>query len=315
MKRDAEALGADPPTGRMSIAVIVATTGRPRTSRQTIERLARQTRPVDRIVVVAVTPADIAELDQVGIAVESYFAPRGLPHQRNRGLDIVRETSDLVIFLDDDFLLSDDYVEIAEVLFTKEADIVGATGRVVADGIHGPGITFEEAEAILEADARVPAGSPETRPLRALYGCNMVFRGSAIGDLRFDENLPLYAWQEDIDFSYQVGAGGRNVRYTGMSGVHMGEKAGRTSGLRLGYSQIANPIYLLGKKTIPPDLAWRNMRRNLASNIWRSLRPEPYIDRRGRLLGNLIAMRDLVVGRMDPRRILDMGQSSKGSAR
>jgi hypothetical protein len=99
---------------------------------------------------------------------------------------------------------------------------------------------------------------------------------------------------------------GRLLKCDALAGVHLGEKAGRTSGKRLGYSQIANPIYLLKKGTIPPDLARRLMRGNLASNLLRSFRPEPYIDRRGRLAGNLLALIDLPRGRLDPRRVLEL---------
>jgi hypothetical protein len=38
----------------------------------------------------------------------------------------------------------------------------------------------------------------------------------------------------------------------------------------------------------------------------KSLRSEPWIDRRGRLKGNLLAMFDVLRGRSDPRRILDL---------
>ncbi len=41
-------------------------------------------------------------------------------------------------------------------------------------------------------------------------------------------------------------------------------------------------------------------------NMVRALWPEPYVDRRGRLLGNVVALRDLVTGRMDPTRILEL---------
>jgi hypothetical protein len=37
----------------------------------------------------------------------------------------------------------------------------------------------------------------------------------------------------------------------------------------------------------------------------RSLFPEPWIDRKGRLKGNLIALADIVLGRISPRRIID----------
>src|SRR5690606_17061373 len=138
------------------------------------------------------------------------------------------------------------------------------------------------------------------------YGCNMLLRASAIGDLRFDENLPLYGWQEDIDFTVRLGTRGRLEKSPALRGVHMGIKTGRTPGKKLGYSQIANPIYLLNKRTIPPRLAWKLLLQNPAANLAKAWRPEPYIDRKGRLAGNLLALRDLAVGRMHPSRILDL---------
>jgi hypothetical protein len=291
---------------RLTMAVVVATTGRPRTSRLAVSRLTRQTRPPDRILVVAVTAADIAEMPQATIPVETYLASRGLCCQRNHALEILAGEIDLVLFFDDDFLAADDYLENAERLFLEYPEIVGATGRMIADHVNGPGITFEEAEAILAADDYKPDRNKAIRPKRGLYGCNMVYRSSAIRELRFDENLPLYGWQEDVDFSYRLRNRGRRVSCAAMSGVHMGKKVGRNSGRRLGYSQIANPIYLLRKGSIPRDLARWLIRNNLVSNVSRSIRPEPYIDRRGRLFGNLLAIRDYLTGRLDPRRILDM---------
>jgi hypothetical protein len=91
-----------------------------------------------------------------------------------------------------------------------------------------------------------------------------------------------------------------------LTGVHLGAKGGRTSGKRLGYSQIANPVYLLRKRTMPRQLAWRLMARNLAANMLLSVWPEPYIDRRGRLLGNAAALYDLLRGRIHPERILSL---------
>jgi len=296
---------ADRPA-HLTIAVVVATVGRARTVRMAMDRLARQSRAPDRVLAVAVTPADIEDLDQAAIGVETHLSTRGLCCQRNHGLAVLGGGNDLVVFFDDDFVPADDYLEKAERLFAEHADIVGATGRVIADGVNGPGVSFAAAEAILEADTFAAEETAAVRPKRALYGCNMVYRAAVIGDLRFDEALPLYGWQEDIDFSYRLGARGRLVQCDAMSGVHMGEKVGRTSGRRLGYSQIANPLYLLGKASIPRDLALRIMRNNVASNLLGSIRPEPYIDRRGRLMGNLVALRDLVTGQIHPRRIFEM---------
>jgi len=99
---------------------------------------------------------------------------------------------------------------------------------------------------------------------------------------------------------------GRIVRSTRLLGVHLGTKRGRTSGVKFGYSQIANPIYMTRKGTLSPPRALCQMGRNLARNIARCLAPEPWIDRRGRLKGNMLALGDLALGCIDPRKILQL---------
>ncbi len=124
--------------------------------------------------------------------------------------------------------------------------------------------------------------------------------------LLFDENLPLYGWQEDVDFSRQLAPYGKIIKTSLLQGVHLGTKRGRTSGVRLGYSQVANPIYLARKGTLARTQAVNRVFRNLIANCFRSLIPEPWVDRRGRLKGNLIAVGDFINGRLAPKRILEL---------
>lgn len=278
------------------LAVIIATTGRGDLVHRTVGHLSLQTRKADRILVVAVSPADVAGVDPEVVA----FAEKGLCRQRNRGLDLIAGGYDIVVYFDDDFVPREDYLEQLVALFDSDPSIAGATGTVLADGVTGAGISFDEALQIVSAPR---TASADQTKVSALYGCNMALRMSALGDLRFDERLPFYGWLEDIDLSYQVGQRGRLVRSNAMAGVHMGAKSGRSPGKRLGYSQIANPIYLLRKKTIPPRLAFRLMAKQSLKNAARAFFPEPHVDRRGRLWGNLIALKDFVTGRIDPSRI------------
>jgi GT2 family glycosyltransferase len=67
-------------------------------------------------------------------------------------------------------------------------------------------------------------------------------------DVMFDERLPLYGWQEDVDLSRRLAAFGTVVKVPAARGVHLSVKLGRNSGVRLGYSQIANPLYLSFKR-------------------------------------------------------------------
>jgi hypothetical protein len=74
----------------------------------------------------------------------------------------------------------------------------------------------------------------------------------------------------------------------------------------LGYSQIANPVHFLRKGTVDVLPLAKLMTRNILANIIKSVRPEPWIDRRGRLRGNLVAIGDLLRGRCRPGRILEL---------
>ena len=285
------------------IFVMVATVGRAEVTLRTVDRLALQTRKPDGIVVVGAQASDIAGVEQARGNPEIHLGERGLCNQRNRGLDIIGDRADVVIFFDDDFVPAEDFIEQTAKLFAERPNLVGATGRLIADGVHGVGLTVDEGVALIEADTHPPSFETVSQ---ALYGCNMIIRLAAAQGLRFDPALPLYGWQEDIDFTFQLGRRGDMVKSSLLRGVHLGAKGGRSPGARLGYSQIANPIYLLRKRTIPPALARRIIWRNLAANLVRSLKPESHIDRRGRAKGNLLAIKDLALGRLDPRRILEM---------
>jgi hypothetical protein len=129
----------------------------------------------------------------------------------------------------------------------------------------------------------------------------MLVRATQIGDLRCDERLVLYGWQEDIDFTSQLKRFGRVVGLTTLIGVHLGAKSGRESGVKLGYSQVVNPV-LMRKGTVPAKFALEMIGRNTIKSIW----PEPYADRRGRLKGNLLAASHLIRGRIEPEHILNL---------
>ena len=83
-------------------------------------------------------------------------------------------------------------------------------------------------------------------------GCNMAFRlpTARAAGVEFDEALPLYGWLEDVDFSRRMAPYGKIISWPNCRGVHMAVKRGRTSGVKLGYSQVMNPFYLWRKRTM-----------------------------------------------------------------
>jgi GT2 family glycosyltransferase len=288
----------------LRLAVGIATVGRPQLLRAVVDELARQTRPADRIVISAPTADDVAGII-AGPSVEVVLGSRGLTSQRNAIIERVGDY-DVLQFFDDDFIPAPTYLAAIERGFATWPDIVMATGSVIADGILGPGFEIDEARGRLAAAAVESADTAET--VTNGYGCNMAVRLSAVRAMkyRFDERLPLYGWLEDVDFSLQLARHGRIVKLSAARGVHLGVKQGRQSGVRLGYSQVANPIYLSRKGTCPWPRAVQQIGRNMAMNLARALHPEPFVDRAGRVVGNLKAVRDLITGRLDPQRILEL---------
>lgn len=286
----------------LRITLAIATLGRPDDLTEGLRDLARQTRLPDRLIVSATGPDDLGRAAEVApVPVEAIYGAKGLTKQRNRVLDRL-EHEDILLFLDDDFVMAEDYIARLADLFTARPDVVIATGDVLADGIGGAGLTMEDAQAILRAAPVVR--DPDPVQVNNGYGCNMAFRTGPIKAhrIRFDEALPLYGWLEDVDFSAKLASYGNCIRSRELRGVHLGTKSGRTSGVKLGYSQVANPVYLARRATMRPTHALRMISRNLAANTAKALWPEPWVDRRGRLRGNLLALADLLRGRVDPMR-------------
>jgi GT2 family glycosyltransferase len=287
----------------LKVGVGIATKGRPDELADIVAALARQTMPPDMIVVSAVSPSDVGALVP-SERLKIVFGSAGLCHQRNRALDPLLPDSDIVAFFDDDYLPSRFALERMAAVFHDHPDIVGLTGALLADGINSLGISRADAEAAIARYDSEPVGPVTfTGPLVGLYGCNMVFRGSVIGDLRFDEALPAYAWQEDIDFSARIGRKGMLCKTSAFAGIHRGVKGARQSGIKFGYSQIANPVYLMRKGTMPFAFGVRLMLKNMLANHGKLVWPEPWVDRRGRVRGNWLGLRDLVRGSLSPGRI------------
>lgn len=292
----------------LEACLIYATYGRPETLSQTYQAIGRQTVRPNSVIVSCVRQGDAGTLvgrDEVRVVI----GDKGSCRQRNLGLSVIPATTDVVVFFDDDFVPHPDYLAEIERVHLADPGVAMTTGRVLLDGILGPGLSFEDAAAALE---RAPdpgkAAGPTHREVYNGYGCNMSvdLRLARRHGVRFDEGLPLYAWWEDVDFSRRLAGHGRIVRVEAARGIHLGMKSGRQSGVRLGYSQIANPIYLLRKGTCEPERVAGQILRNVLANFGKALRPETYVDRRGRVRGNLRAFADLIRGRLSPARILDL---------
>ena len=289
-----------PGPGKPNVCLVYATLGRAEVLSRTYEAVARQTLAPTSVIVSCPSPADAGTLaDAPGVTL--VIGPAGAPRQRNRALNNLPEGTEFVVFFDDDFVPHPRWIEEVVAAFRRRPDIGAATGNLLADGIKGPGLSIDEALALV--DAPPPAGIDWLEEDYSPYGCNMAFRVDMIRGMSFDERLVLYGWLEDRDFGAALERRGATLVKVGRAlGVHMGIKRGRVSGVKLGYSQVVNPVYLNRKGTMRVHQVVDHILRNMGSNLARSANPEPYIDRVGRLHGNVVGMLDVLRGRLTPEK-------------
>jgi GT2 family glycosyltransferase len=284
---------------KRAIEVIFASKGRPEILAEVVNRMRRQSRKPDSIIVSCPSLEDAGCL--VGRRdVKIVLSPLGLPRQRNAALRKLEPRTEIVVFFDDDFIAHPDWIANVEREFHANVQVAAITGNVLADGIKGVGLTIDEAERALSSwSSDGSRWSKDYSP----YGCNMAFRRSAIEGVFFDERLVLYGWLEDRDFGGALRLrGGRTIKLGSACGVHLGQKTARLPGRKLGYSQVVNPLYLHRKGTMTLSSVVKHLFGNLSSNILRSLAPETHIDRAGRLRGNIIGLREVILGTAAPER-------------
>lgn len=167
----------------IKIDIAIATAGRREVLSETISVLAQQSRIADELLI---CPAKDEDLDLT--CLNDYpgkfrvcRGPVGLTSQRNTL--IASSKSDVLVFFDDDFLPSGDYVQEIEALFVAHPEIVAATGKVLADGITGPGLDYMEGMKILESAGRNMESSLPASAYNG-YGCNMAFACNPSGSMK-----------------------------------------------------------------------------------------------------------------------------------
>jgi hypothetical protein len=290
----------------MKVAVIIATVGRPIEAARWVQHCSEQTLTPSELVYSIVRAADLPE-SFAEPAAHVVMGRGGLTIQRNTGMAALTTNPDIIAFFDDDYVPSRFCLEGIVRAFTARANLVAASGMLLADGINSAGISYADARQMVDDfDHQHRWQEASFTPLAGAYGCNMAYRASAILGAQFDERLPLYGWQEDVDFSRRVARPEQMATSNLFTGVHQGAKGGRTSGRKLGYSQVANIAYLIHKGTMPVGKGLLNLGRNMVANHLKALKPEPWVDRKGRVVGNWLAVADVLRGKDKPEHILKM---------
>jgi GT2 family glycosyltransferase len=295
-----------------SLAVIIASRGRPTVLSDTVASLHRQSYAIDQLIIVVARESDAERLQLLKHDAILVVGPDGLTKQRNAGIRQLASHIDWVMFVDDDVELHCDYLLEACEFLHRNPSVAALSGFLLADG----NLSREQAHnLILNYQESSPLGMRSFRnhgPLHMLYGCNMVIRRPLLDYECFDENLPRYGYAEDYDLSVRLMNYGHVGRFSRCIAVHLQHSDGRIPGKLMGYSMIANNWYFLRKGVthLPFPMNYIRfvlvivLKRILLNSMGWIFRNNDR-DARGQLLGNLIAVRDIMMGKSSPSRILD----------
>ena len=298
-----EALGTSRLT-RKRAAIVLASAGRPELLAAVMRNLQSQTeRALDLVLSVPDEVSLPRDFDRDRWRV--VMGARGLAAQRNAALETLPAMAP-VFFFDDDAVVRDDFVANALAFFDDHPEVVGLTGRVLLDGASTEEVPAAVADRAIAASRSAPLTGSYRRS-RELYGCNFAVRMAAAPDIRFDDRLPLYSWLEDHDLARRLMRIGELAKVDDCVIVHRGATSGgRQAHERLGYSQVMNPFYLWRKGSFPTWLMGYETGPRVAKNVVGSLLGEERTWRRRRLRGNVLALADLLRGRVTPERIVHL---------
>jgi len=293
-----------------SISVAIVSKGRPLILAETLESLSHQTLQPASVVVVVPTPGDLPP--HLPADVQTVIGPLGASVQRNAAIAVIPLSVDYVAFFDDDMEFRDDYLACAVAIMESSPALVGCSGTVLGNG----NITREQAKALIANHRPARDFRPQllTRGREhSLHGCNMILRRAVLAYEQFDEELPLYSYNEDYDLSNRLEAYGLIGRFHGCVSVHLESPGGRVREDMRGYSLVANNYYCIKKGTahLHGPLAWLRfwpvcVGRPLVRCLWHIAKGDRSMDFRGRLKGILLAVKDIFAGRSHPGRIRDM---------
>ena len=92
-------------------AVVVATKGRPQAVNRLLQLLEQQTLPPSLVIISATEIADVGTQLNTGMNLNVILGSPGTSIQRNRALDGLQDSCDVVVFFDDDFVPSRHWIE------------------------------------------------------------------------------------------------------------------------------------------------------------------------------------------------------------
>jgi GT2 family glycosyltransferase len=294
-----------------SVSIIIPTRNRPRDLKALLESILQQTQLPLEVIIVDNSDNDLTknlvkqyetEFTKIGSKLKYIKGPKDLPASRNLGVTFAE--GDLILFLDDDTLLEKNVIQTLILFFGNNPKALGVQPRILnvggssSDSKHVLSLfqysilkvfmlTYSaENKLSVRRSGMSIFPSTLTRVITAqrLSGTCCVKR-DIFTKFKFDENLKLWAYMEDLDFSYRVYKKNPDslfaIPYAKV--VHKHSPEGRLSSKTTIYMSIIYWFYIFFKDFFESSIL------NLLAFMWA-------------LLGNLIVTTEVLLLKRKPKR-------------
>ena len=290
----------------MRISVVIASLSRRDILHETVLSVARQSRPADEILLSVVDPEQDLKAETLKVpGVRIVIGPLGSSFQRNTGIASVHPDCDLISFLDDDVELHPNYLRNGCGFMEHHPEIVAISdGGMIANGTPNGELSRSEAIRLVESSREDSSGRYQLRS--GLYGCDMIVRRSAAEQTLFDTRMLYYALYEDLDFGARCARLGLLAGFTGCQIVHLATRTSKFPARRYGYAHVMNGFYLWRKGSQSALSFLRATMKGFVANACGMIvirRGISRAQRRERLWGNILGLRDIMIHGAKPEQI------------
>lgn len=229
---------------QLTICVAIPTYLRENILLQTIEQALAQVPPADEILVIDQTPEHEPETlsalqawHDLGKIQWIQHSPPNLPSARNRA--IKETTCDVVIFIDDDVILSDGFVGKHLKNYNDNPRVDAVSGRAIQEGWNAP-VRSKPWPTIMDYRFLSRDSKNRKEGIASFPGCNHSVRVSAINHIGgYDKNYIGWAYREESDAAIRLWkTGGLIVHDPEASLIHLAFPSG---GCRLKVNQKPLP--------------------------------------------------------------------------
>ena len=213
---------------QLGVSIIIPTYNRPEDLSETLRSILAQTLIPQQVIVVDDSQEDATQ--RLVLNIEKEFRDKGIeviytrdPHRRSltiaRNLGARLSKEEIVLFLDDDVTLDQEYVGCILKVYSDRPEALGVQGYWFP--ISPPTLSFLLTQALSRTffkgyyskqrcfvqpsfESTYPYKLESLTQCQSLSGCNQSYRRTVFERFIFDEKLGNYAPGEDLDLSYRV---------------------------------------------------------------------------------------------------------------